>query len=276
MQHFHDRFERIFSARTFVELNTAIIVAAETMGGGKMFFDTGLIHVPVILFGFLLFARISLRIRLFDPLLKTFLHSCLASLVVLLFANVLEFSVQNLDIAGPVLTLYGAVIALRVASMLILAYGTLVMLMAYGIVSESVAWALVATLAAIAIVTIVVTEGPLRASLVSPMTFVMLSFSVGLGQMAALLKLASRAPVFGNAMALILAATLFISLGTAAGSVHLMNIGYLPITVQATYFTQFCLFFALSLMFLGIGAFVDLGQTYHNQAWRKAKRAKAA
>ncbi|HTK04989.1 MAG TPA: hypothetical protein VL500_05365 [Candidatus Eisenbacteria bacterium] len=276
MEHFHDRFERVFSARTFIELNAAIIVAAETMGGGKMFFDTGLIHVPVILFGILLFARISLRIRLFDPQIRSFLHSCLASLVILLAANVLEFAVQNLDIGGPLITLYGAVIALRVVSMLVLAYGTLVMLMAYGIVSEGVAWALVAALAAIAIVTVVVTDEPLRASMTSPLTFVMLSFSVGLGQMAALLKLASRAPVFANAMGLMLAATLFVSLGAAAGSVHLMNIDYPPITVQATYFTQFCDFFAISLLFLGIGAFVDLGQTYHNQAWRKAQRMKAA
>lgn len=271
--HFHDRFERFFSPRTLLELNVLFIIAAEALGAGRLFFDTGLVYVPVILFSFVLTTRIAVRFTLFDPMLKAFLHSCLASLTFLLFANVLMFCVQNLDLELRTQTLYGAVIALQIVALLLLAHGTLAMLTAYGVVSEAAAWILVATIASVAIVTIVVTEGPLRTSLTSPFTFVMIALSVGIGETAALLALANRAPVFAKAMRLLVGATLLIAAGAAATSTHLTNATYNGTAIQATYVSQFLYFIALTLLFLGIGAFVDLGETYKNA--RRAALARA-
>jgi len=75
----------------FLVLNIIIIYLTETVGGGKYFFDTGIIHFIAIIFVFLAFVRIFRHRNIHDPVLQKLVSASIAAMVVFAVSHVIEF-----------------------------------------------------------------------------------------------------------------------------------------------------------------------------------------
>ncbi len=85
------KLEKIFNPWVLLIINVIIIEAAESLGGGKLFYDTGLVHALAILFILLAISRAFRHYYTFDPVLEKFVHSVVAALIIFAASHILEF-----------------------------------------------------------------------------------------------------------------------------------------------------------------------------------------
>lgn len=83
--------EKFFNPYLLIVINVGIIVCALTVGGGKLFFDTGLIHIIAMLFVALAISRIFFHHYTYDPILEKFVHANLLAMMVFALSHVFEF-----------------------------------------------------------------------------------------------------------------------------------------------------------------------------------------
>lgn len=84
-------FDKIFNFYSLLAINVAIIIGALTVGGGQLFFETGLIHIIALAFVALAVARIFLHYYTYDPVLEKYVHSALVALAVFAGSHIIEF-----------------------------------------------------------------------------------------------------------------------------------------------------------------------------------------
>lgn len=75
----------------FIPLNMFIIVLAETVGGGTLFFKLGIIHIIAIGFIILALTRIFYHYYTYDRFLEKFIHACLWPMAIFTISHVIEF-----------------------------------------------------------------------------------------------------------------------------------------------------------------------------------------
>lgn len=86
--------DRILNVYSLGLLNVGIVIAAEFVGSGTFFFQTGIIHILAIGFVFLAFSTLHRRYYVADPILqKTFLRGAILSFVLFSCSHVIEFVV---------------------------------------------------------------------------------------------------------------------------------------------------------------------------------------
>ncbi|HTM67825.1 MAG TPA: hypothetical protein VL426_00860 [Candidatus Binatia bacterium] len=258
----HDRFERFFAPKFLLFFNVAIIIAAETVGGGRWFYDTGFIHVPVIIFLFLACTRIFGRYRLFDRASRRFLGWNLMALVLLLLSHAVEFADQNFDNGWDAATVYGAVISLHLAAFLAVTIGAYPILKAFGKSRSALAW----TVLSVAVAVTALYES-LAAFLgyvpgVSPILFMAFTFVAGLSTIIPLMIVSQHVPKLEDFCLHLTGALIFSIVATTVDAFHLTAGGQYALYQQATYISHFAFYAALSLMFLALGKLANSGGAF--------------
>lgn len=83
--------DKIFNLYSLIAINIAIILLALSVGDGKYFFQSGLIHIIAILFIILAVSRTFGHYYTYDPVLEKFFHATLVALSVFAASHVVEF-----------------------------------------------------------------------------------------------------------------------------------------------------------------------------------------
>lgn len=133
--------DRIFNLYTLIAVNIAIILAAELIGGGHLFFDTGIIHIIAILFIILASTRIGLHYYSYDAFLEKFFHASLAALFLFSFSHIVEF-VGYMVLHLKEDAVFANVANFYIACLLIIALGAESFLSAHDGRKEKLAWAI--------------------------------------------------------------------------------------------------------------------------------------
>ncbi len=262
MPHMHDRFERFFDPQLLLWVNVAIIIVAETLGGGRTFYDTGLIHVPVILFALLVCTRIFGRYRLYDPVMRRFLLWSLGAVAILLAAYAVAFADQNLGRRLPPSAVYGGVISFHLVALLAISVGAFHILRAYGRMRYATFWLAVSATVGVAsfAASFAAYGGVIRT--VPPFLYILVAAAAGLATALPTLAIGRLAPPLREFSLLLGAALVFITTAAGAAALHLVANGAYPVYQQATYVGDFAFFAAMSFLFLAFGKFANMGGVY--------------
>lgn len=107
----------------FIVLNVLLIVLSQTVGGGILFFSTGLIHIIALGFVALALLRVFFHYYTYDPILEKFIHASLVAMGIFAISHIVEFfSFEVLHRnAGAI---YINVANLYLISLLVIAIGT--------------------------------------------------------------------------------------------------------------------------------------------------------
>ena len=95
-----EKVEKFLNLYTLLIINLAIILAAELVGAGRFFYDSGLIYLISLIFVLLAVFRISSRYYVQDEFLKKFLRMSLGVFGLLSFVNVFEYLAVHLSLFG--------------------------------------------------------------------------------------------------------------------------------------------------------------------------------
>lgn len=82
--------QKILSPLSLLGINIAIIVAAQLLGGGMMFFNTGIIHGIALLFIVLVIIRIFNRPNIYDPILGSYTLAAIVAMAIFAAAHSVE------------------------------------------------------------------------------------------------------------------------------------------------------------------------------------------
>lgn len=274
--HMHDRFERFFGPHFMLGLNLAVIIAAETLGGGRLLYDTGYIHVPALVFLFLAAVRIFGRYRIYDPASRRFLGWSLAALALLLLSHGIEFVDQDLDLGWPAETVYGAVFTIHLSAFLAVTVGASPILKAFGKVRSAITWAaistfvvLVATIESLAVVAGLISSVP-------PFLYVAIALVAGVAAVAPTLAVAKVVPALENFSSYLTGALVFSTAAAGLEALHLIVGGNYFFYQQVTYLSLFAFYGALSLLFLAFGKLANSGGAFDIVATPQAREVRGA
>lgn len=139
------KLDRAFTAPVLIVINLLIIIACETVGGGKTFQESGAIHGIAVLFIILAISRIFTRYYLFDPELRILLHASLVAMGFFAVSHFIEFASFRLFHGYPDAA-FANVINVYAISLLAMLYGAETAIVRYRKAGE---WKLGALAAAI-------------------------------------------------------------------------------------------------------------------------------
>lgn len=262
----HDRYERFFAPRLLLGVNLAIILLAETLRGGRYFYDTGLIHIPVTMFVLLASTRIFGRYYLYDPVLKKFLGWSLAALSILLLSHSIEFADQNLGLHWPASAVYGGIISFHLTALLCIAVGAFHILKAYGKMRFATFWLVLSALVGVVsfLASLAAYVGLIPS--VPPLLYMLIAFAAGVATCVPTLAISRLVPVLREFSLYLTGSLVFIVAAAGTDALHLVAKGEYVVYQQATYVSHFAFYAALSLMFLAFGKLSNLGGVYRDVA----------
>ena len=84
--------ERILTPYSMIVINILIIFLTEILGGGQLFYNTGIIHAIALIFIFLAASRIMQRYYIFDPELRKLLKASLFAQAFFALSHFIEFA----------------------------------------------------------------------------------------------------------------------------------------------------------------------------------------
>ena len=262
----HDRYERFFAPRLLLGVNLAIILLAETLRGGRYFYDTGLIHIPVSMFVLLASTRIFGRYYLYDPVLKKFLGWSLAALAILLLSHGIEFADQTLGLDWPASAVYGGVISFHLTALLCVAVGAFHILKAYGRMRFATFWLVLTALVGVVSFLASLAAYTGMISTVPPLLYMLIAFAAGMATCVPTIAISRIVPVLREFSLYLTGALVFIVMAAGADALHLVAKGEYVVYQQATYVSHFAFYAALSLMFLAFGKLSNMGGVYRDLA----------
>lgn len=119
------------SAYCLLLINIVIIIAAEFVNDGKLFFESGFIHGIALLFIISVAIVLSRQYYLADPILKKFINACLIAFVVFSASHIIEFlGYQFFGAYGD--HLFALALNFYLISLLVMISGSEIFLLAYG------------------------------------------------------------------------------------------------------------------------------------------------
>lgn len=116
-------FDRLLSFPVLIAVNVGIILATETVGGGVLFYETGIIHGIAVLFIVLAVSRLLAKHYLFDPELRILLRAALAAYAVFALSHFVEFASYALGGRHYTDAGFANVVNFYTISLLLLVYG---------------------------------------------------------------------------------------------------------------------------------------------------------
>lgn len=247
----------------FLVLNTLIIVLAQTLDGGTLLYNTGIIHIIALGFVGLALIRVFYHYYTYDPILEKFIHATLAAMGIFAFSHIVEF------LSMTVLHQYADAVYINVAnyyliSLLVISLGTeyfLGVLYSHSPRMNRVIYALIAGLVLLSGALIINDRLiSLNVGSYTPIIYTVATLAVivfNLYKMRQIKRGVDFMPGFVNYLSVSI-----VLIGVAALSnvyyVFFTDIFNLP-EYQAVYFSHFAFYIALSFLFLAFGKVSHLG-----------------
>lgn len=258
--------DKIFNPYSLAIINVAIVLLAEFAGGGRLFFNSGLIHLMAVLFVALAVARIFVHYYTFDPILEKFLWASLAAFAIFTVSHIVEFASMMVFHIYQDAT-FANVVNFYLISILTLAVGAELFLKVYYERGARLIMLLSGIIAAIFILIAAFLINPNLISL-EPDSWMPYMYALallgagfyGIFKMLQIRKLVTIAVGFVNYL---VAAIALIMLAAMFDVFYEFLEHYLVIAdYQIIYFSHFAFYAALSLMFLAYAKLSYLGEFY--------------
>jgi len=254
--------EKIFTPYTLLVINLAIVFASETIGHGKTFHDTGIIHGIAVLFIILASTRIFQKYYLFDPEIRNMLRYSLWAMAFFAVSHFVEFASFVLfrtytDAA------FANVINFYVASLLFMAMGSEQVFVAYEKRSKVRMKAYAVAIAFFIGLTFLFIWKNALISLepdeIAPYAYAAVVLGVGIYGFRQWRRVGKLYPWFGGFVKLMTQATTLIMLATFPNIFYelLEHVGVEE--VQSIYLSHFTFYAALSVMYLAYGDSLKIG-----------------
>lgn len=257
------KIDKYLSLSFFLVLNTLIIVLTQTIGGGTLFFKTGIIHIIALGFVALALVRVFFHYYTYDHILEKFIHACLAAMTIFALSHIAEF-MSFVALHRYADSVYANVANFYLISLLVIAIGAESFLHVLHGRPAHVIRALTATIFMLVVLIIALLVNDKLISLEmnswAPIAYTIAIFAaiyLSLSKMWQIKKGVEFMPGFVNYLSISI-----VLIGIAA----LTNIYYeyfidlfaLP-EYQAVYFSHFTFYAALSFLFLAFGKLSYLG-----------------
>jgi len=254
--------DRIFTPYSLIVLNLGIIFAAETVGHGRFFDESGLIHGIAILFIILASARVFKKYYLFDPEVKLFLRMTLVAMGFFALSHFVEFATYL--IAGKYTDAgFADVINFYLMSLVFLFIGTEQVFVAYEKRSNGRILAGYFAIAMLATMTVLFVAKPDMISLEiansAAYAYAVAVLAVGIYGILRMRKIGKLYPWFNPFVGYMVQA---ITLIMAAALVNVFYDVFQAFGVddyQVIYLSHFTFYAALSVMFLAYGDPLKIG-----------------
>lgn len=251
---------------TLFIVNLAVIAAAEFVGGGRYFYDTGLIHLIEVVFAGLVILRILNRYYLQDVFFKKFLKLSLMAFAVLTITHVFEYLWIKFSSLNQVVVETG-VVGLYFASFLFLIAG-LDFVLRIARRKPDINLGLPSIILFLVVVfSIVFMAGgaPILGENIKAFLYVYLALVAALGifAIAMSLKIKKVLPLLKGFVNYLIPGIIFIIIASLLESLEILEFSTIN-EIQTTYFAHFAIYFALSFMFLGFGKLLSLGGIYED------------
>lgn len=237
-------------------INIVIIIAAEFTGGGKLFFESGLIHGIALVFIISVAIVLSQQYYLADPILKKFVNSCLVAFVVFSASHITEFlGYRFFGAYGD--HLFALALNFYLISLLVMISGSEIFLLAYGGYQKS-RRAMVSANIAIGALVLFSTLLFVRTSWISlepdefaPYLYMLAVLAVAVlleRRISALTKALSQLTPF---FSLLRGMVIFVTAASCFYALYEIIVDYLGIPeYQIIYFSHFFFYGGMSLMFI--------------------------
>ena len=258
--------DKIFNPYSLAIINVIIILMVEFAGGGRLFFNLGLIHLIAVLFIILAVARIFVHYYTFDPILERFLYASLAAFIVFTVSHIVEFTSMMVFKIYRDAT-FANVVNFYLISILTLAIGAELFLKVYHGRTSRLIMLLSGIIAAILILIAAFLINPELISLEPdswmPFAYVLALFGAGFYGIFKMLQIRKLVPIAVGFVNYLVAAIALIMLAALFGIFYEFLEEYLGIAgYQIIYFSHFAFYAALSLMFLAYAKLSYLGEFY--------------
>ncbi len=259
-----EKAEKFLNLYVILIVNLLIIAAAELIGNGRYFYDTGLIHLIGAFFAALVIYRIFTRYHLQDQFFKKFMRFSLTAFSVLAVAHILEFLwIRFLPLGQEIIET--AVIGFYLTCFFFLAIGLEFILRVARQKSEVNLHlpTIILFLVIIFSIFFMAFGAPLLGEKIKAFLYVYLFWLVMLGIFIIIksLELKRVLPLMSGFINYLILGIVFIIM---AGWLEFFEL-FKPLFVdeiQITYLAHFTVYFALSFIFLGFGKLLNLGGIY--------------
>lgn len=258
--------DKIFNPYSLAIINVIIILLAEFAGGGRLFFNLGLIHLVAVLFIVLAVARIFVRYYTFDPFLEKFLYASLAAFIVFTVSHIVEFtSIMVFKIYRD--ATFANVVNFYLISILILAVGAEMFLKVYNGRTSRLIMLLSGIIAVICIFIGAFLINPNLISLEPdswmPYAYALALFGAGFYGIFKMLQIRKLVPIAVGFVNYLVSAIALIMLAAMFNVFYEFLEDYLKIAdYQIIYLSHFAFYAASSLMFLAYAKLSYLGEFY--------------
>ncbi len=260
-----EKLDQIFSPLTLLALNMIIILSAEFVGGGKYFFDTGIIHALAIGFIILAASRIYWHYYSYDAFLEKFFHAVIAALLVFAAAHFAEFISYKVLMLSEDAT-FANVANFYIVSLLVIVMGAEMFLAVHDRRSRLVLW--ITGMAAVIFVGLSTALFlndeliSLEADSAAPYLYAVLSVLAGALAFVRAEKIGRLVSISRNFIDYLLAAIALIVLSVLPNVFYeILEDAGLP-DHQVIYVSHFLFYAALSLIFLSFRATANLPGVY--------------
>lgn len=258
--------DKIFNPYSLAVINVIIILLAEFAGGGRLFFNSGLIHLIAVLFIVLSVARIFVRYYTFDPILERFLYASLAAFIVFTVSHIVEYTSMMVFHIYQDAT-FANVVNFYLISILTLAVGAELFLKVYHGRGARLIMLLSGIIAAIFVLIAAFLINPNLISLEPdswmPYTYALALLGAGFYGIFKMLQIRKLVTIAVGFVNYLVAAIALIMLAAMFDVFYEFLEHYLGIAdYQIIYFSHFAFYAALSLMFLAYAKLSYLGEFY--------------
>ena len=260
--------DKIFNLYSLIAINIAIIILTLTVGGGKFFYESGLIHAIAILFIILAVSRAFGHYYTYDPILEKFFHASLVALAVFAASHLVEFfSIEVLKEYKD--ATFAEVANLYLVSLLFIIIGAEFFLKirhSWAVIIQKISgvaiFILLAFSAALLINDRLVSLEPERPT---PYIYAGLIFIVGLTAIVEVLKIKQLVSITRSFTNYLSAAIVLIIFAAVPNIFYeLLEKGFGIAEYKIVYFSHFAFYAALSLLFLAFGKLSFLGGVYED------------
>ena len=259
-----EKVEKFLNIYTLLIINLAIIAAAELIGGGRYFHDTGLIHLIGIVFEGLVIYRIFTRYYFQDQFFKKLLKLSLISFAVLTTIHIFEYLwMMFLPLKHEIMGV--GVVGLYSASLLFLVAG-LEFVLRVAQQKKDINLRLPAIILLLVVIfSIIFMTGGALITEESTKTFfgayLVLITILGIFAINTSLKIKRVLPLFKGFINYLMLGIIFIVVASLFEFSELFKFTLIN-EIQISYLAHFVIYFALSFMFLGFGKLFNLEGLY--------------
>jgi hypothetical protein len=259
-------FDKLLNPFAILILNILIILAVELVGGGKFFFETGLIHAIAVFFIILAALRIFLHYYSYDAIFEKFVHGAIIAFVLFSVSHVVEF-VSYVFLKLSYSAVYLNVVNFYAASLLAIAAGAENFLYHHDERKPYSVWLMYAGIGIFIILSI---ASAINRNLISlefknpaPYIYAVGIFFIGLLAFVKVLIAKKYSPFSKKFPIFLLAAIILIMIATFPYIFYDKLLNYIS-DIQIIYFSHFVFYGALSFIFLAFRNLSYLGGVYED------------